>query len=118
MRKDALFLKLNFQKYPENGKYKIKLDDSKTITDQNVQSNEMSILVFNEDFVNENISFDNSSSCEPIIILSKEDIETQERIDELSESIQDLEGKYKSRFLKEIAKKKQLIISIPIWVDK
>ena len=43
----------------------------------------MPVKIFNQDFIDENISFDPSDSCNPIIYVSEEDIESKKRLEQL-----------------------------------
>lgn len=72
-----------FKEYPENGEFEITLDQGTKIKDTNVTSNTLPIKVFNRDFVEDNISFDSSDSCNPIVYVSEEDIESKKRLDDL-----------------------------------
>jgi len=71
-----------FKQYPENGEFEIKTD-STTLKNTDVATNSLPIKVFNEDFINENISFDPSDSCNPIIYVSEEDIESKKMLEQL-----------------------------------
>ena len=77
-----------FKEYPENGGFEIILDQGTKIKDTNVSSNTLPIKVFNRDFVEDNISFDSSDSCNPIVYVSEEDIESKKRLEDFkSENI-------------------------------
>lgn len=81
--KKCTYNKDKFKQYPENGEYEIKLDDGKSIKHTNVSSNNLPIKVFNKDFIEENISFDPSDLCNPIVYVSEEDIESKKRLEKL-----------------------------------
>ena len=72
-----------FKQYPENGEFEIKTVDGITIKNTDVAMNVLPIKVFNQDFINDNISFDPSDSCNPIVYVSKEDIESKKRLEQL-----------------------------------
>jgi len=72
-----------FKQYPENGEFEIKTDDNTTVKNTDVAINVLPIKVFNQDFIDENISFDLSDSCNPIIYVSEEDIESKKRLEQL-----------------------------------
>ena len=71
-----------FKQYPKDGEFEIKTD-STTLKNTDVATNSLPIKVFNEDFINENISFDPSDSCNPIIYVSEEDIESKKMLEQL-----------------------------------
>lgn len=76
-----------FRQYPENGEFEIKVDQDMTVKSTDVVTNSLPIKVFNQDFIDENISFnpsDNpSDSCNPIAYVSEEDIESKRRLEQL-----------------------------------
>jgi wobble nucleotide-excising tRNase len=56
------------------------------ITEKNLQKCDLSVRVFNSDFVKNNLFFD-SGSCNAILLLGKESEEAQKKIDALSERV-------------------------------
>lgn len=72
---------------PNSGEFEIETDspivDFKKISSKNVVSCCLPIKVFNQDFVDHNISFDPSDSCSPIVYVSEEDIESKRRLEKL-----------------------------------
>lgn len=74
-----------FNQYPENGEFEIKTNEN-TIKNTDVATNVLPIKVFNQDFIEENISFDPSDSCNSIIYVSEEDIEGKKRLEQLNQS--------------------------------
>lgn len=72
-----------FEQYPINGEFEIKTSDGTTIKNTDVATNSLPIKIFNQDFIKENISFDPSDSCNPIIYVSEEDIESKKRLEQL-----------------------------------
>jgi len=72
-----------FKQYPENGEFEIKIDDGTTVKNTDVATNVLPIKVFNQDFIDDNISFDPSDSCKPIVYISEEDIESKKRLEQL-----------------------------------
>lgn len=82
--KKCTYDKDKFKQYPENGEFEIKTDDSTTVKNADVVTNVLPIKVFNQDFIDENISFDPSDSCNPIIYVSEEDIESKKRLEQLN----------------------------------
>ncbi|MFA6428175.1 MAG: AAA family ATPase [Candidatus Buchananbacteria bacterium] len=72
-----------FKQYPENGEFEIKTSDNTTVKNTDVATNTLPIKVFNQDFINDNISFDPSNSCNPIVYVSEEDIESKKQLEKL-----------------------------------
>ncbi|MEW6774506.1 MAG: AAA family ATPase [Bacteroidota bacterium] len=83
--KKSIFDTNKFKQYPENGKFEIKTDDENTIKETNVSNNDLPIKVFNKDFVDDNISFDPSNPCKPIVYVSEEDIERKKQLEQLKQ---------------------------------
>lgn len=81
--KKCTYEKDKFEQYPENGEFEIKTDDGTTVKNTDVAINVLPIKVFNQDFIDENISFDPSDSCNPIVYVSEEDIESKKRLEQL-----------------------------------
>lgn len=106
--KKSIYDKDKFNQYPENGEFEIKMDDGTTIKNSDVATNSQPIKVFNQDFIDDNISFDPSDSCNPIIYISEEDIESKKRLGQLNldkvSLSKDLEGAKKDKVAKETAK--------------
>jgi len=69
--KKCVYDKDEFKQYPENGEFEIKTSDDITIKNTDVASNNLPIKVFNQDFIDDNISFDVSNSCNPIVYVSE-----------------------------------------------
>ena len=65
--KRILYDKEKFKQYPENGIFEIMSCDGLRIKNTDVGSNLLHIKVFNEDFIDDNISFGSSNSCNPIV---------------------------------------------------
>jgi len=81
--KRCVFEKVKFKQYPENGEFEIKTNDNATVKNTDVAINSLPIKVFNKDFIDENISFDPSDSCNPIVYVSEEDIKSKEKLEQL-----------------------------------
>jgi wobble nucleotide-excising tRNase len=79
--KKSTYDKDKFKQYPENGEFEIKADDGTIVKDVDTANNVLPIKVFNQDFIDDNISFDPSDSCNPIIYVSEEDIESKKRLE-------------------------------------
>lgn len=83
--KKCVYDKDKFKQYPENGEFEIKTDDGKIIKNTSVTTNVLPIKVFNQDFIDENISFDPENSSNPIVYISEEDIESKKKIKRLKQ---------------------------------
>ncbi|HNU96361.1 MAG TPA: AAA family ATPase [Candidatus Magasanikbacteria bacterium] len=104
--KKCTYDKDKFKQYPENGEFEIKTDDGTIVKNTDVATNVLPIKVFNQDFIDENISFDPSDSCNPIIYVSEEDIESKNKLKLLKGQIQPLSDKYQGlKTLRESAQK-------------
>jgi wobble nucleotide-excising tRNase len=79
--KKCTYDKDRFKQYPENGEFEIKLDNNTTIKNNDIATNILPIKVFNQDFIDDNISFDPSNSCNPIIYVSEEDVESKKQLE-------------------------------------
>lgn len=93
--KKCTYDKDRFNQYPENGEFEIKLYDGRTIKNTDVATNVLKIKVFNKDFIDENISFDPSDICNPIVYVGEEDIESKKRLEILRNNKINLEEAYK-----------------------
>jgi wobble nucleotide-excising tRNase len=81
--KKSVYDKDKFRQYPENGEFKLVTDEDVTIKNTDVVNSTLPIKVFNKDFVEDNIDFDSSNSCKPIIYISEEDIESKKKLAKL-----------------------------------
>ncbi|MDP2947625.1 MAG: AAA family ATPase, partial [Nanoarchaeota archaeon] len=75
--------KEKFKQYPECGDFEIQTSDGSTIKCSDVATNVLPIKVFNKDFIEDNISFDYSTSCSPIVYVSEEDIESKKQLEKI-----------------------------------
>lgn len=71
-----------FEQYPEKGEFEVHTSDNLIIKNTDVSANVLAVKVFNQDFVDDNISFDSSDSCNGIIYVSEEDIESKKQLDQ------------------------------------
>lgn len=78
------------KRYPKGGEFQIKEDNNSVADHANIADKQLSIKVFNKDFVDENISFEPSDTCNPIIYVSEEDIESKKRLDKLRQDTVEL----------------------------
>jgi hypothetical protein len=83
--KKCIYDKEKFKQYPESGEFEIKTSEGVTLKNTEVATNTLPIKVFNQDFIADNISFDPSNSCNPIVYVSEEDIESKKQLEQLKE---------------------------------
>jgi len=102
--KKSTYNKDNFKQYPENGEFEITTDDRFTVNNTNVFNNVLPIKVFNQDFIDENLSFDPSDSCNPIIYVSEEDIKSKHRLEQLKLDKTNLQKTYEQAKKYKLAK--------------
>jgi len=107
LEKRCVFDINNFKQYPENGEFEIELDKGENIKNSNVNDNTILVKVFNKDFIDENVSFDPSNLCKPIIYISKEDIKRKNEIEELRKMQVETSKKYEERKKVRESKEKQ-----------
>lgn len=74
-----------FKQYPENGEFEIETYDGITVKNTNLANHFLPIKVFNKDFIEDNISYDPSNQCKPIVYISEGDIESKKRLDQLKQ---------------------------------
>ena len=101
--KNCTYDKDRFNQYPEEGEFEIETDDGTTVKSADVGTCILPIRVFNRDFIYDNISFDPSNSCNPIVYVSEEDIESKKRLKDLKSERKGLDEK-----LEKIRKKREL----------
>lgn len=81
--KKSVYDKDKFKQYPESGEFEIKTSVNVTVRNIDVTTNTLPIKVFNQDFIEDNISFDPSNSCKSIVYVSEEDIESKKQLEQL-----------------------------------
>ncbi|MBK8954975.1 MAG: AAA family ATPase [Saprospiraceae bacterium] len=81
--KKSVYDKEKFKQFPEHGEFEIKTDDGSVIKSLDIATSNLKVKVFNQDFIDGNISFDPSNSCTPIVFVSEEDIENKKKLDQL-----------------------------------
>lgn len=78
---------LAFARCSDDSEFKIETDSitelAKYFDNKNIASCWLPIKVFNQDFIEDNISFNPSDSCTPITYVSEEDIEGKKKLDQL-----------------------------------
>jgi len=75
----------DFDQYPEGGVFEVVTDTGSKVRSSDLGECPFSIRVFNQDFIDENVVF-YSSACNPIVYVSKEDIEANRQLEELSKA--------------------------------
>ena len=79
----------NFDQYPDGGTFDVLTDGRSHIRSGDLGSCHLPVRVFNQDFIDENVSF-KSSACTPIVYVSKEDIEARKTLDDLAKATEAL----------------------------
>ncbi len=102
--KKCTYDKDKFKQYPENGEFEIKISDGTIIKNTDVTTNTLPIKVFNQDFIDEHISFNPAESCAPIFYQSKKDKESEDRLWKLKQDIITLSKAYEESKKTKIAK--------------
>ena len=105
------------RQYPKDGEFTIKTSDGKTIKNKDVGC-PVPIRVFNQDFVEENISFDPSRPSEPIVYVSEEDIERKNRLARLEKEQTKLDDDYERSKEEYTSAKKRLDNFLTDWARK
>jgi len=72
-----------FKQYPENGEFEIKTDDGTTVKNTDIATNVLPIKIFNQDFIDDHISFNPIEPCKPIFYQNKEDFESEKKLKQL-----------------------------------
>jgi wobble nucleotide-excising tRNase len=94
--KKSIFNKDLFKQYPINGEFEITLSNNSYVKSKEIEKSSLSIRVFNQDFIDENVSFEPSKSSNGIVYLSEKDIDSKKRFDKLKKANKDLKVKYNS----------------------
>lgn len=79
----------DFAQYPKDGDFEVLTGAGSRTTVSNLDTCDLAVRVFNQDFVDENVSFD-SSACQPIVYISEEDIASKEQLDALNSKTEEL----------------------------
>lgn len=66
-----------------NNEFSISIKDQQPLTAANIETNQVNIRVFNQDFISDNIQWNNEKSAKSILILSEEKIEEKKRFEDL-----------------------------------
>jgi wobble nucleotide-excising tRNase len=94
--KKSIFNKDLFKQYPINGEFEITLSNNSYVKSKEIENLSLSIRVFNQDFIDENVSFEPSKLSNGIVYLSEKDIDSKKKFDKLKNANKDLKLKYNS----------------------
>ena len=108
-----------FKEYPKkdrvDGIFEIKTDTYLTIKSWDIANCNLPVKVFNQDFIDENISFDPSILSNPIVYVSEKDIESKKKLEDLKidneKLIEDFNSAQKEKTKSETAEEKFCIAS-------
>jgi len=92
--KKSLFNKDIFKQYPTNGEFEIALFDNTFIKSREIENSNLSIRVFNQDFIDDNVSFEPNKSSNGIVYLSEKDIDSKKKLDKLKNENKELKANY------------------------
>mgnify|MGYP000867927792 CR=1 FL=1 len=84
----------SFKQYPKDAEFEVSIDGSLTLRSSGVTGSTVQVKVFNQDFIEENVSFDPSDPCNPIVYVSEEAIEDKARLNLLRQDVKLLDKKY------------------------
>lgn len=96
-----------FAQYPSGGEFNIQLKNGATINQSNCKASTEQIRVFNEDFIDENVSFDPTNPSKPIVYVSEPDIKISNKLRELRNQVDSLTENLKS--IKKVRKKSEKV---------
>jgi len=83
-----------FKQFPINGEFEITLFDKTYIKSKEIQNTNLAIRVFNQDFIEDNVSFQPNKSSNGIVYLSEGDIESKKKLDKLKLEKKELKASY------------------------
>lgn len=82
--KKATYHRETFKQFPINGEFEIALHDRTLIKSKEIANSNLAIRVFNQDFIDDNVSFEPNKSSNGIVYLSEVDIDTKKKLDKLN----------------------------------
>lgn len=82
--KKATYHGETFKQFPVNGKFVISLQDNTIIKSKELANSTLAIRVFNQDFIDDNVSFEPNKSSNGIVYLSEVDIDIKKKLDKLT----------------------------------
>lgn len=84
LEKKAKYHSEIFKQFPVNGEFEIALYDNTFIKSKEIENSSLEIRVFNQDFIDDNVSFEPNKSSNGIVYLSEVDIDTKKKLDKLN----------------------------------
>lgn len=84
LEKKATYHNEIFKQFPVNGEFEIALYDKTFIKSNELANSTLAIRVFNQDFIDNNVSFEPNKSSNGIVYLSEVDIDTKKKLDKLN----------------------------------
>lgn len=72
-----------FKQFPVDGEFEIALYDKTFIKSKDLANSNLAIRVFNQDFIDDNVSFEPNKSSNGIVYLSEVDIDTKKKLEKL-----------------------------------
>lgn len=85
---------INIDTYPENREFEVCLKNGTSIKSNEVKDCNLPVRVFNQDFIDDNISFEPDKYSNGIIYVSEEDIETKKKLSDLKKQRDILQKTY------------------------
>ncbi len=73
-----------FKQFPVNGEFEITLYDTTLIKSKEIAKSSLAIRVFNQDFIDSNVSFEPNKSSNGIVYLSEVDIDSKKKLDKIN----------------------------------
>lgn len=92
--KKSIFHKDLFKQFPINGEFEVALFDKTFIKSKEIENSNLAIRVFNQDFIDDNVSFEPNKSSNGIVYLSEGDIESNKKLVKLNKENKELKVKY------------------------
>ncbi|UZD21192.1 AAA family ATPase [Algoriphagus halophytocola] len=90
--KKLIYHKDLFRQFPINGEFEIELFDKTSIKSKVIQNSNLEIRVFNQDFIEDNVSFEPNRSSNGIVYLSEGDIESKKKLEKLKTEKKELKA--------------------------
>jgi len=91
--KKSIFHPDLFKQFPVNGEFELALFDKTFIKSREIEKSNLPIRVFNQDFIDDNVSFEPNKSSNGIVYLSEGDIESKKKLDKLFKENKELKAK-------------------------
>lgn len=91
--KKSIFHQDLFKQFPINGEFELALFDKTFIKSKEIENSNLAIRVFNQDFIDDNVSFEPNKSSNGIVYLSEGDIESKKKLDKFNKENTELKAK-------------------------